>query len=191
MLAALAHVQEAYAKAPPPPLLANDPARPVSGVAPTTSYPAPPAVFEAEQMRQLDQFERDLEVWETGLEESLQELEASFRIGPVHSGHLENLTNLIDHISLACGQSRIDLENTVRNMEKKGRQAERLSKEVGKTIRRVTGRMKRLLGQEHDVQVRYYYRLLALRAEHDPDARGGITFDSPADLDAFLRHAAE
>jgi hypothetical protein len=32
-----------------------------------------------------------------------------------------------------------------------------------------------------------YYFLLALRAEHDPDARGGPIFDNPDDLAAYLR----
>jgi hypothetical protein len=38
--------------------------------------------------------------------------------------------------------------------------------------------------------VDYYYFLLALRAEHDPDARGGPSFDNPDDLAAYLRERA-
>ena len=39
--------------------------------------------------------------------------------------------------------------------------------------------------------VEYYYFLLALRAEHDPDARGGPSFDNPDDLAAYLREQLE
>ncbi len=37
-----------------------------------------------------------------------------------------------------------------------------------------------------DERVRFYYALLALRAEHDPEARGGPSFNTPEDLEAFL-----
>lgn len=37
-----------------------------------------------------------------------------------------------------------------------------------------------------DERVRFYYELLALRAEYDPDARGGPVFDTADGLEAFL-----
>lgn len=52
----------------------------------------------------------------------------------------------------------------------------------------------RLLKAETDfinALVEYYYFLLALRAEHDPDARGGPSFDNPEDLAAYLREQLE
>ena len=52
----------------------------------------------------------------------------------------------------------------------------------------------RLLKAEADfinALVDYYYFLLALRAEHDPDARGGPSFDNPDDLAAYLREQLE
>jgi hypothetical protein len=52
----------------------------------------------------------------------------------------------------------------------------------------------RLLKAETDfinALVEYYYFLLALRAEHDPDARGGPSFDNPDDLAAYLREQLE
>jgi hypothetical protein len=42
-----------------------------------------------------------------------------------------------------------------------------------------------------DALVDYYYFLLALRAEHDPDSRGGPSFDNPDDLAAYLREQLE
>jgi hypothetical protein len=39
--------------------------------------------------------------------------------------------------------------------------------------------------------VDYYYFLLSLRAEHDPDARGGPSFGDPDDLAAYLREQLE
>ncbi len=53
---------------------------------------------------------------------------------------------------------------------------------------------KRLLKAETNfinALVDYYYFLLALRAEHDPDARGGPSFDNPDDLAAYLREQLE
>ena len=52
----------------------------------------------------------------------------------------------------------------------------------------------RLLKVETDfinALVDYYYFLLALRAEHDPDARGGPSFDNPDGLAAYLREQLE
>ena len=52
----------------------------------------------------------------------------------------------------------------------------------------------RLLKAEADyinALVDYYYFLLALRAEHDPDARGGPSFDNADDLAAYLREQLE
>jgi hypothetical protein len=52
----------------------------------------------------------------------------------------------------------------------------------------------RLLKAEADyinALVDTYYFLLALRAEHDPDSRGGPSFDNPDDLAAYLREQLE
>jgi hypothetical protein len=52
----------------------------------------------------------------------------------------------------------------------------------------------RLLKAEADfinALVDHYYFLLALRAEHDPDARGGPSFGNPDDLAAYLREQLE
>jgi len=53
---------------------------------------------------------------------------------------------------------------------------------------------KRLLKAETDfinAVVDTYYFLLALRAEHDPDARGGPSFDNADELAAYLREQLE
>jgi hypothetical protein len=42
-----------------------------------------------------------------------------------------------------------------------------------------------------DALVEYYYFLLALRAEHDPDTCGGSSFDNPDGLAAYFRERLE
>jgi hypothetical protein len=42
-------------------------------------------------------------------------------------------------------------------------------------------------GEFHNETVEFYYFLLALRAEYDPEARGGPSFDDPKALGDYLR----
>ena len=53
-------------------------------------------------------------------------------------------------------------------------------------ITELAGRMDDLERAWRDERIRFYYALLALRAEHDPEARGGPDFETSEELEAFL-----
>lgn len=61
------------------------------------------------------------------------------------------------------------------------------SPQLGKLMRNVFRQYQERVADQHDFLVELYYQALALRAEHDPDARGGPTFTNAADLGRYLR----
>jgi hypothetical protein len=56
-----------------------------------------------------------------------------------------------------------------------------------KLARRLSNKFFEIGGEFHNETVEFYYFLLALRAEYDPDARGGPSFDDPKALSDYLR----
>jgi hypothetical protein len=66
-------------------------------------------------------------------------------------------------------------------------QAASVSVANAKLARRAVNKFFELGGDLHNETVEFYYFLLALRAEYDPDARGGPSFDSPKKLGDYLR----
>ncbi len=58
---------------------------------------------------------------------------------------------------------------------------------LAKMARKAHRDYKRLLSDQHDFTVRLYYETLALKADLDPDARGGPAFTDATELDRYLR----
>jgi hypothetical protein len=59
------------------------------------------------------------------------------------------------------------------------------------SLRKLQTRLLKAVTDFINALVDHYYFLLALRAEHDPGARGGPRFDNPDDLAAYLREQLE
>jgi hypothetical protein len=59
------------------------------------------------------------------------------------------------------------------------------------SLRKLQTRLLKAVTDFINALVDHYYFLLALRAEHDPDAGGGPSFDNPDDLAAYLREQLE
>jgi hypothetical protein len=99
-------------------------------------------------------------------------------------GFLEVVSQIIDDQKASLEVGRIETDLKIAKAASADRNAAGLLREL----------QKRLLKAETDfinALVDYYYFLLALRAEHDPDARGGPSFDNPGDLAAYLREQLE
>jgi hypothetical protein len=66
-------------------------------------------------------------------------------------------------------------------------QAASVSVANARLARRAVNKFFELGGDLHNETVEFYYFLLALRAEYDPDTRGGPSFDNPKTLGDYLR----
>jgi hypothetical protein len=66
-------------------------------------------------------------------------------------------------------------------------QAASVSVANARLARRAVNKFFELGGELHNETVEFYYFLLALRAEYDPDTRGGPSFDDPKTLGDYLR----
>ncbi|MEA2941507.1 MAG: hypothetical protein QOD09_2036 [Bradyrhizobium sp.] len=106
----------------------------------------------------------------------------------------ELLGDVLNHIDvLVEAVSKIIDDQKVR-LEAGRIEADRKIANAASTEGGAAGIQTRLLKAETNfinALVDYYYFLLALRAEHDPDARGGPRFDNPDELAAYLREQLE
>jgi hypothetical protein len=66
-------------------------------------------------------------------------------------------------------------------------QAASISVANARLARRAVNKFFELGGDLHNETVEFYYFLLALRAEYDPETRGGPSFDNPKALGDYLR----
>jgi hypothetical protein len=99
-------------------------------------------------------------------------------------GLVEVVSKIIDDQKARLEAGRIETDRKIAKAASTDANAARLLRKL----------QKRLLKAETDfinALVDYYYFLLALRAEHDPDARGGPSFDNADDLAAYLREQLE
>jgi hypothetical protein len=95
-------------------------------------------------------------------------------------GLVEVVSRVIDDQKARLEAGRIETDRKIANATSADGNAAGLLREL----------QTRVLKAEADfinALVDTYYFLLALRAEHDPDARGGPSFDNPDDLAAYLR----
>jgi hypothetical protein len=99
-------------------------------------------------------------------------------------GFVEVVSQIIDDQKAKLEAGRIETDHKIAKAASADANAARFLRKL----------QKRLLKAETNfinALVDYYYFLLALRAEHDPDARGGPSFDNPDDLAAYLREQLE
>jgi hypothetical protein len=99
-------------------------------------------------------------------------------------GFLEAVSRTIDDQKAKLEAGRVETDCKIARAASADANAARLLRKL----------QKRLLNAETNfinALIDNYYFLLALRAEHDPDARGGPIFDNPEDLAAYLREQLE
>ena len=99
-------------------------------------------------------------------------------------GLVEVLSETIDDQKASLEVGRIETDLTIAK-------AASVDRNQAASLRELQTRLLKVETDFINALVDYYYFLLALRAEHDPDARGGPSFDNPDGLAAYLREQLE
>jgi hypothetical protein len=104
---------------------------------------------------------------------------------------LIHIDGLVEVVGRTIGDQRATLEVGRIETDLKIAKAASADANAAGLLRELQTRLLRAKADFINALVEYYYFLLALRAEHDPDARGGPSFDNPDDLAAYLREQLE
>ena len=159
---------------------------------PAGAAPVPGHAQRENIIRSVKRFEESVTQWRTDMlivqqglahmYENLSALPDSTAI----SDHLSKLDEFIEHVDkeieserLALEQSKFSNRQVIATMTKSSSDNAHFAKKI----------MKRLYeagAAQHNARVDFYHFLLAQRAEHNPDYRGGPTFENAGDLIADL-----
>jgi hypothetical protein len=165
-------------------------------LAPSRAEPLlPPAtarlVERAACERLLAGTEQEFEHWRAGLRMHVQKLWAAFEAHREDlSAHRAFLETLIAAVDLKLASERAENAAVDKNWRRIVKGSKARSKAYATRVGGIARRMSEISAKWHNERVNFYYELLALRAEHDPEARGGPAFDKAEDLVAYLHQAA-
>jgi hypothetical protein len=104
---------------------------------------------------------------------------------------LLHIDGLVEVVSETIGDQQAGLEVGRIETDLKIAKAASVDRNEAASLRKLQARLLKAGADLINALVDYYYFLLALRAQHDPDARGGPSFDNPDDLAAYLREQLE
>jgi hypothetical protein len=104
---------------------------------------------------------------------------------------LVHIDDLVEVASKVIDDQKARLEAGRIETDRKIAKAASVDRNAARFLRKLQKRLLKAETNFINTLVDYYYFLLALRAEHDPDARGGPSFDNPEDLAAYLREQLE
>jgi hypothetical protein len=104
---------------------------------------------------------------------------------------LVHIDGLVEVVSKIIDDQKARLEAGRVETDRKIAKAASADGNAAGSLRELQTRLLKAEASFIDALVDHYYFLLALRAEHDPDARGGPSFDNPDDLAAYLREQLE
>ncbi|MEA2909257.1 MAG: hypothetical protein QOJ15_1338 [Bradyrhizobium sp.] len=104
---------------------------------------------------------------------------------------LLHIDRLVEVVSKVIDDQKARLEAGRIETDRKIAKAAAADGNAAELLRKLQTRLLKAEADFINALVEYYYFLLALRAEHDPDARGGPSFDNPDDLAAYLREQIE
>jgi hypothetical protein len=182
MAEALRKAMETFAAAPQPP---------------ADGAPAVPGHAQRENMlRSVKRFEESVARWradmlivQQGLAHMYEDLSALPDSSAIND-QLARLDEFIEHVDneveserLALEQSRFSNRQVITTMMK-------TSSDNAHFLKKLLKRLYEAGVAQHNARVDFYHFLLAQRVEHNPDYRGGPTFDNAEDLIADLhKHA--
>lgn len=180
---ALQHAFDAFTNAPVPPELAP--------------RPAETRVQLRDRMaKTVQEFGGQVFRWRTRTYETLAQLRNAYAElaakgdDPYSAASRAELAALIERVGERLSQSK----DLVSDAERQWRWAldpvEGIPAQEARFLRKQVRGALNQLADMHDNNVDFYYSLLALAAEYDPEARGGPTFDNAEDLVAYLRASA-
>jgi hypothetical protein len=146
----------------------------------------------AERMRgHADRLRGQYELTNHAFDELDRTMREAFASGEVDTEALNTLSKLIETVDAIIKR---DAES-VASSQRIGRRMLRESKKNSPPDERalidsIIREVMRYTTATHNLKINLYYRLLALRAEYDPEARGGPSFDNIDDLLAYLKESA-
>ncbi|TFZ56283.1 hypothetical protein E4V01_19565 [Methylorubrum sp. Q1] len=131
--------------------------------------------------------EQELARWRESLQLATERFREAFRRAEHPAPEMRAFLDTV----IAAVSAKIDAEAAGAGSVEKEWRKEAIPEEASAAARKpwiadLAGRMNGLEHAWRDERVRFYYALLALRADHDPEARGGPAFETPEDLEAFL-----
>jgi hypothetical protein len=103
---------------------------------------------------------------------------------------LAHIDGLVEAVSKVIDDQKARLEAGRIETDRKIANAASVDGNAAGSLRKLQTRLLKAEASFINALVDYYYFLLALRAEHDPDTRGGPSFDNPDELAAYLRERA-
>jgi hypothetical protein len=104
---------------------------------------------------------------------------------------LNHIDGLVEAVCKIIDDQKARLEAGRIETDRKIAQAASADGNTAGPLRKLQTRLLKAEADFINALVDYYYFLLALRAEHDPDARDGPSFDNPDELAAYLREQLE
>jgi hypothetical protein len=104
---------------------------------------------------------------------------------------LAHIDRLVEVVSRAIDEQKATVESGRIETDRKIANVAATDRTAASLLRRLQRRLLKAETNFINALIDYYYFLLALRAEHDPDARGGPSFDNAKDLAAYLREQLE
>ena len=144
---------------------------------------------EAELVRAVEKYKADSSVWRTTLSENLGQLKQMMAVAaePGNDTILrllrdDILSGLIDSVDLAINAMKENRTAHDAHAKAKLEQINAASPQIARHITRIEKQYLTARDEQYDWAVQFYYALLALRAEFDPEARGGPTFENADDL---------
>jgi hypothetical protein len=139
------------------------------------------------QLRQIEELERQLEHWISKGRAKRERLWRNVTGKKASPQVIEHLTTSIETLEHNCLEEAEDLARLRKEFRRDHRRASRSSKAVLAILEDTDNRI--LRAHERALQERLDFALFlrACRAELDPDASGGETFENPADLERHLR----
>lgn len=145
------------------------------------------AEFLAQTRKQLTEVERRLNEWIVEGVRLRDHLWRVFHINPPGSKQLDAYNRLIAAIDQRNEENARDVARLQKSFRRQRKEANAISPIVAAAIAEIAKRSLQLAEQEIEERLDFALFMRALRAEFDPEARGGPTFDEPGALGRYLR----
>ncbi len=151
-----------------------------------------PEQFKARTERALASAAQQLEAWiGEGLAHRAK-LREAFESGGIDSEDLDFLSGMMEAVQAEIAANEKKRAATEKAIARQNRRARMISTEAALAHRCVMQKMLQLMTREHDALVEFYYFLLALRADYDPENadRTAPVLDTPEAVAGYFARLA-
>ncbi|AZO51247.1 hypothetical protein [Mesorhizobium sp. M4B.F.Ca.ET.058.02.1.1] len=142
--------------------------------------------FRSESLAQIAELDADLNAWIAEGARVKAHLWESFRPGEESGVGAEFLTGMIDAYEASRLKEAMDLARLKKAFKRDQKAATRISSNAGRILKEVDDRLLAYFERALAARLDYALFMRAHRAELDPDAHGGPTFDNPEALEKYL-----